>query len=85
MVEKGSFQNARAAEETCQREAAKPFLLNTEFVASSFLITLVVTSTGLGTTLPTIFAARALDGFFCGNMGVPWRCIGDCEADLVPD
>ena len=24
---------------------------------------------GLGTSLPTIFAARALDGFFCGNMG----------------
>lgn len=26
---------------------------------------------GLGKTMPTIFAARALDGFFCGNMGAP--------------
>ena len=28
-------------------------------------------SPGLGTSLPVIFAARALDGFFCGNMGAP--------------
>ena len=35
-------------------------------------------SPGLGTSLPTIFAARALDGFFCGNMGATgrWRFPG---------
>ncbi|CAK9045183.1 unnamed protein product [Durusdinium trenchii] len=32
---------------------------------------------GLGTTLPTIFAARALDGFFCGNMGVTRTYLGE--------
>ena len=30
---------------------------------------------GLETALPTIFATRALGGFFCGNMGAaaPWK------------
>ncbi|CAJ1414447.1 unnamed protein product [Effrenium voratum] len=32
---------------------------------------------GLGTSLPTIFAARALDGFFCGNMGVTRTYLGE--------
>ena len=32
---------------------------------------------GLGTSLPTIFAARALDGFFCGNMGAAPLKIGN--------
>eukprot|EP00442_Polarella_glacialis_P027117 CAMPEP_0115102832 /NCGR_PEP_ID=MMETSP0227-20121206/34162_1 /TAXON_ID=89957 /ORGANISM="Polarella glacialis, Strain CCMP 1383" /LENGTH=439 /DNA_ID=CAMNT_0002499049 /DNA_START=51 /DNA_END=1368 /DNA_ORIENTATION=- len=32
---------------------------------------------GLGTSLPVIFAARALDGFFCGNMGVTRTYLGE--------
>ncbi|CAL1164714.1 unnamed protein product, partial [Cladocopium goreaui] len=32
---------------------------------------------GLGTSLPTIFAARALDGFFCGNIGVTRTYLGE--------
>lgn len=32
---------------------------------------------GLGQSLPVIFAARALDGFFCGNMGVTRTYLGE--------
>lgn len=32
---------------------------------------------GLGTNLTTVFIARALDGFFCGNMGVTRTYLGE--------
>merc|ERR1719188_1497091 len=32
---------------------------------------------GLGTNLTTVFVARALDGFFCGNMGVTRTYLGE--------
>jgi len=32
---------------------------------------------GLGKSLPVVFAARALDGFFCGNIGVTRTCLGE--------
>ena len=32
---------------------------------------------GLGKSMPVIFAARALDGFFCGNMGVTRTYLGE--------
>ena len=32
---------------------------------------------GLGKSLPVIFAARALDGFFCGNLGVTRTYLGE--------
>ncbi|CAE7672756.1 ZIFL2 [Symbiodinium pilosum] len=32
---------------------------------------------GLGQSMPVIFAARALDGFFCGNMGVTRTYLGE--------
>jgi len=32
---------------------------------------------GLGKSLPVVFFARAMDGFFCGNLGVVQTCLGE--------
>jgi len=32
---------------------------------------------GLGKSLPVVFVARALDGIFCGNVGVAQTCLGE--------